>query len=105
MARWMTCNTSESSCGWGGEQMPERAALYSFGLGFDHPIELDHLFVADFFADRSERMDGDPVSTIELELRSQVNPWPVFAIGSGTRFGDDREAADSKANLGCQMGF
>ncbi len=89
----------------GGEQMPERAALYSFGLGFDHPIELDHLFVADFFADRSKRMDGDPVSTNELGLRSQVNPWPVLAIGFGTGFGDDREAPEFKANLGCQMGF
>ena len=58
-----------------------------------------------FFADRSERRDGDPVSTIELGLRSQNNPWSVFTIGFGTGFGDDREAPELKANLGCQMGF
>ncbi len=82
----------------------ERQDLYSFGLGYDHPIDLDHLFVADFFIDRAKQKGGDPLLTFSLGVRKQVNPWSVVALGVGGGFGDDA-APDFKLNLGYQLGF
>ena len=87
-----------------GRKAGERADLYTFGLGFDRPIDLDHLFVADFFVDRSEKADGDPLFNFVLGVRKQLNPWSLVAVGLGSGFGAP-EAVDFKATLAYQLSF
>ncbi len=87
-----------------GREPGERTDLYTFGLGFDRPINLDHLFVADFFVDQSEKTNGDPLFNFILGVRKQLNPWSVLAVGLGSGFGAP-EAVDFKATVAYQLGF
>lgn len=93
--------------GYRKEADPEpnaRKDLYFFGLGLDHPWNLDNLIVADFFVERAAAKGGDPVCKISIGVRRQVNPWSVVSMGLGTGFGES-EAPDFIARLGYQMAF
>lgn len=87
-----------------GRDSGERADIYTFGLGFDRPIDLDHLFVAELFVDRSPAIDGDPLFSFTLGVRKQLNPWSALALGLGSGFGSP-EAVDFKAALAYQLSF
>jgi len=78
--------------------------LYTFGIGFDRPIDLDHLFVAELFVDRSPEKGIDPLFSYIIGVRKQMNPWSVLAFGLGGGFGAP-EAVDFKATLAYQLGF
>ncbi len=87
-----------------GRESGERADLYTFGIGFDRPIDLDHLFVAELFVDQAPKKAIDPLFSYTLGLRKQLNPWSVLAFGLGGGFGAP-EAVDFKATLAYQLGF
>ena len=87
-----------------GRDSGERADLYTFGLGYDRPIDLDHLFVAELFVDRSPVKGRDPLFSYILGIRKQLNPWSVLAFGLGSGFGSP-EAVDFKATVAYQLGF
>jgi len=82
----------------------ERSDLFSFGLGYDRPIDLDHLFVADFFIDRSPQAGGAEEFGFNLGVRKQLNPWSVLAVGLGSGFGASR-TPDLRATVGAQWSF
>ena len=82
----------------------ERTHLYRLGFAFDRPIDLDHLFVTDFFIDQSELKGDDPVYSFLVGVRKQVNPWSVLNLGVGHAFGS-REAPDLMVTLGFQLNF
>ncbi len=88
----------------GGRGPGERRHLYVFGIAFDHPIDLDHLFTADFFVEQAERKGQEPFYSFVIGMRKQVNPWSVLTMGVGHAFGNDR-AADFIATLGFQVNF
>lgn len=85
-----------------GETEPgEREHRYGIGVGYDHPLGLDHLFVADFFVDRSPLEGGDEEFTGNLGVRKQLNPWSVLGLGVGTGFGSGR-TPDLRATVALQ---
>ena len=87
-----------------GADSGERTHLYRLGIAFDRPINLDHLFVTDFFIDQSELKGDDPVYSFLVGIRKQVNPWSVLNLGVGHGFGS-REAPDLIVTLGFQLNF
>lgn len=87
-----------------GAGQEERTHLYRFGIAFDRPIDLDHLFVSDFFIDQSALKGDDPVYSFLIGVRKQVNPWSVLNLGVGHGFGS-REAPDLIVSLGFQLNF
>lgn len=88
----------------GGAEAGEREHTFSFGLGYDHPIDLDHLIVADFFVDRSPLVGGAEEFTFSFGMRKQLNPWSVMTLGMGSGFGASH-TPDFRATLGLQWGF
>ena len=87
-----------------GAEPGERTDLYRFGVAFDRPINLDHLFVTDFFIDQSALKGDDPVYSFLVGVRKQVNPWSVLNLGVGHGFGS-REAPDLIVTVGFQLNF
>ncbi len=87
-----------------GAAQNERTHLYRFGVAFDRPIDLDHLFVSDFFIDQSALKGDDPIYSFLVGIRKQVNPWSVLNLGVGHGFGS-REAPDLIVSLGFQLNF
>ncbi len=87
-----------------GAALGERTHLYRLGVAFDRPINLDHLFVTDFFIDQSTLKDDDPVYSFLAGIRKQVNPWSVLNLGVGHGFGS-REAPDLIVTLGFQLTY
>ena len=71
---------------------------------FDRPIDLDHLFVSDFFIDQSELKGDEPVYSFLVGVRKQINPWSVLNLGLGHGFGS-RDAPDLIVTLGFQLNF
>lgn len=87
-----------------GAAVGERTHLYRLGVAFDRPIDLDHLFVSDFFIDQSTLKGDDPVYSFLAGIRKQVNPWSVLNLGVGHGFGS-REAPDLIVTLGFQLTY
>ena len=87
-----------------GAESDERTHLYRFGLAFDRPINLDHLFVTDFFIDQSTLKGDDPIYSFLVGVRKQINPWSVLNLGVGHGFGGE-EAPDLIVSLGFQLNF
>ncbi len=87
-----------------GAALGERTHLYRLGVAFDRPIDLDHLFVLDFFIDQSALKGDDPVYSFLAGIRKQVNPWSVLNLGVGHGFGS-REAPDLIVTLGFQLTY
>lgn len=87
-----------------GAAPDERTHLYRVGVAFDQPIDLDHLFVTDFFIDQSPLKDDEPVYSFLIGVRKQINPWSVLNLGVGHGFGS-REAPDLIVSLGFQLNF
>jgi hypothetical protein len=87
-----------------GASQGERTHLYRLGLAFDRPINLDHLFVSDFFIDQSELKGDEPVYSFLVGIRKQINPWSVLNLGVGHGFGS-QEAPDLIFTLGFQINF
>lgn len=82
----------------------ERTDLYRVGVAFDRPIDLDHLFVSDFFIDQSVVKGDKPLYSFLVGVRKQVNPWSVLNFGVGHGFGS-MEAPDLIITLGYQHNF
>jgi hypothetical protein len=82
----------------------ERTDLYRFGVAFDRPIDLDHLFVSDFFIDQSVLKGDQPLYSFLIGIRKQVNPWSVLNFGMGHGFGS-LEAPELIVTLGYQLNF
>lgn len=87
-----------------GAALDERTHLYRVGIAFDRPIDLDHLFVSDFFVDQSELKGDELVYSFLVGVRKQINPWSVLNLGVGHGFGS-REAPDLIVTLGFQLNF
>ena len=87
-----------------GAALDERTHLYRVGIAFDRPIDLDHLFVSDFFIDQSELKGDEPVYSFLVGVRKQINPWSVLNLGLGHGFGS-RDAPDLIVTLGFQLNF
>lgn len=87
-----------------GAASDERTHLYRLGVAFDRPINLDHLFVSDFFIDQSAIKGDEPIYSFLVGIRKQINPWSVLNLGVGHGFGS-REAPDLILSLGFQLNF
>lgn len=87
-----------------GAALEERTHLYRLGVAFDRPIDLDHLFVSDFFIDQSTLKGDEPVYSFLVGIRKQLNPWSVLNLGVGHGFGS-LEAPDLIVTLGYQLNF
>lgn len=87
-----------------GAEMGERQDLYRVGVAFDRPIDLDHLFTADFFVDQAVERGDEPIYSFIVGGRKQINPWSVLTFGVGHGFGGN-EAPDLIATLGFQINY
>jgi len=87
-----------------GADSLEKTHLYRLGIAFDRPINLDHLFVADFFIDQSALKGDEPIYSFLAGVRKQINPWSVLNLGIGHGFGG-QEAPDLIVTLGFQLNF
>jgi len=81
----------------------ENSDNYTFGLGFDTPINLDTLFTADFLGE-APHDKSDPLATFIIGARKQINPWSVLNFGIGSGFGG-ADTPDFISTLGFQINF
>jgi hypothetical protein len=84
------------------EDKNERNDLYFFGIGYDYPISIDAIFLADFFTMRAKDKGVDNLYIGEVGIRYAINPWSVLSLSVGTGFGSSDEAAEFSVTIGYQ---
>lgn len=89
----------------GSPEAGERANRWFAGLGYDYPLNLDMLFVADVWAERGEHVGEGSTTVAEAGVRWMLTPYRLVAGGIGVGLGGSRSRPNVLATLGMQQSF